>query len=276
MKLIPRRTSAAFTRTELLFVVVTSICLFILATMLMPALGKAKAKSGLSRCWRNQKEIGTAFRVFASDNGDLYPLQALANPYIYQTSFSSNAPGVVASTNAQAWQVFQAMWNELQTPKVLLCPNDLVRKSNERVINFNGLAGETNVVTLNSLGHPDNQNRAVSYAPQATATEMNPLGVGNLDNNINFATEKTFGKTKAAASGSRFSITSPEQARRLYWVKGRNSEPPHGPGNLTYADGSVHQGDATVLQQALLNAGAAYGWGTATAPGPGASVFLMP
>ena len=273
MKLTTRKKTTGLTRLELLIVIVIII---VLVSPLLPTLNRAKAKRGRIKCLSNQKQIGTAFRVFASDNGDLFPLQARGNSYIYQPERVGTDPGAVASTNAQAWQVFQAMWNELQTPKVLLCPNDLVRKSNERVINFNGLAGETNVVTLNSLGHPDNQNRAVSYAPQATATEMNPLGVGNLDNNINFATEKAFGKTKAAASGSRFSINSPEQARRLYWVKGRNIEPPHAPGNFTYADGRVQQGDATVLQQALLNAGAAYGWGTPTAPGPGASEFLMP
>ena len=273
MKLTTRKTPAGLTRLELLIVIVIII---VLVSPLLPTLNRAKAKRGRIKCLSNQKQIGTAFRVFASDNGDLFPLQARGNSYIYQPERVGTDPGAVASTNAQAWQVFQAIWNELQTPKILLCPDDLARRPYNRVTDFNGLANAPSQVTNTSLGYPDNQNRAVSYAPQSNANETSPLGIVALDNNINFATEKSSPKTEAPASGSRFSIISPEQARWVYWVKGRTLRDHELPGNLTFADGSVRGTDSPALRRTLYNSGTNYGWGTPAAPGPGASVFLMP
>ena len=274
MKLIPRRTSAAFTRIELL---VVSAIILVMVSMLLPALGKAKAKPGRIKCVNNQKQIGTAFRVFASDNGELYPLQAKGKPYIYQAGETNTVLGAVASTNAQAWQVFQAMWNELQTPKVLLCPQDTNRHAFQHVSDFNGLAGAPGLMTTNSLGHPDNQNRAVSYTTLALADEAKPLQLLSTDRNINSANStNTAAERGPFPSGIRFTVASESSAKTKYWISGPGAMIHGLQGNLTYADGSVQQATATVLQQSLLNSGNTYGWGTPAAPGPGASIFLMP
>ena len=62
----------------------------------------------------------------------------------------------------------------------------------------------------------------------------------------------------------------------MFWV-GRSSGSFHGlEGNFSFADGSVQQATAKVLQDALVNAGTAYGWGTPTNSAPGVSEFLLP
>ncbi len=266
----------------LIEVVVVLTVVFLLISMLLPAVGKKKAKSGRQRCVGNQKQIATAFRVFASDNDNRYPLQTSNHPYIYPPGGSRTATGAVESTAAQTWQVFQSMWNELQSPKILLCPDDTARIGvrhfgvSERVINFNGLAGAPGDLTTNSLGHPSNQNLAVSYAVQALADESRPLGLLTLDRRINVATAKTAPERPPAASGSRFAITSEQKARSMYWV-GEPWPRRHGEkGVLSLADGSVQEADQRALTEALLKAGTTYGWGTATSNGFGASVFLVP
>ena len=205
MKTNTQSKIAAFTLTEAVIVVVI---IGLLCCALLPALLSAREKSARISCVGRNKQIGTAYRVFASDNEGRYPLQATNNGYIFQPGGSGAFPGAVVSTSAQPWQVFQCMWNELQSPKVLLCPMDRARSTASRVADFGGLFGAPPAMTTASLGHPSNQNMAVSYAPQALADESRPLAVLNADRNINFATPTSAAATLGAASGTRFVVNS--------------------------------------------------------------------
>lgn len=273
MKLRSRPRSTAFSLTEL-FIVVAIIG--ILAAIAVPKLAEAKSKANRISCVGRNKQNGTGYRVFASDNGDRYPLQTTNHPYIYPAGGLSTAPGAVVSSNAQPWQVFQCMWNELQSPKVLLCPSDRARSTANRTTDFNGLARAPGSITTASLGHPGNQNQAVSYTALATADELRPLQVLATDRNINSATTTTAASTPSLPSGTRYTVASPTAAQAMFWVGG-SSGIFHGlQGNLSYADGSVQQATASVLQTALRNSGETYGWGTTATNGLGDSIFLLP
>ncbi len=72
--------SARFTLIELLVVIAI---IAILASLLLPALAKARDKVKTSSCANNQKGIGLALTMYTADNDDTYPYANPARPGYY-------------------------------------------------------------------------------------------------------------------------------------------------------------------------------------------------
>lgn len=103
-----RRKARAFTLIELLVVIAI---IGILASMLLPALAKAKARAQRIACVSNLKQVGLGFRMWSDDNDGRFP---------WRVPVSDGGSKALP----EAWQHFAVISNEIVTPKVLRCYND--------------------------------------------------------------------------------------------------------------------------------------------------------
>lgn len=102
------RRQSAFTLIELLVVMAI---LAILAGMLMPALGRARASGRRANCISNLKQIGTAFEQYVEGNSGRLPYCRAypENPAEGEEAY----PGIV-----------ETLWPLLGTDQVFKCPSD--------------------------------------------------------------------------------------------------------------------------------------------------------
>jgi prepilin-type N-terminal cleavage/methylation domain-containing protein len=119
----------AFTLIELLVVIAV---IAILAALLLPALAAARRKAQRVSCLSNLRQQGTAFRIWADEHGDTYPMnvplaQGGGQEFVGSVKGLLNAtlPADVAHYSP-AYQYY-CISKQLAETKVMYCPADTAR-----------------------------------------------------------------------------------------------------------------------------------------------------
>lgn len=221
----PRRQQTGFSLLDVLLIILS--CAAIALVVFLLYLARSRARSAKLSCTNHLKQVGLAFRIWAGDNGDKFPMQVSI----------TNGGAMEPAQQGSAYEVFLVMSNELNTPKLLFCPNE------------------------------DNPNRQIATVFAATLPPRNPNGPipFTATNNLSYFVGLDAGEAQPdtiISGDDHFSVNGVQPNRGLFllssnapvaWRKGRHT---YG-GNIGLADGSVQGLTLFGFSQTLIRSGVA-------------------
>ena len=209
-----KNSARGFTLIELLVVIAV---LAILCVLFGPNLISHRARSPRIECVNNLKQVGLAFRVWATDHHYNFPMH----------SSTTNAGMLKAAASGNVALIFQVMSNELSTPKVLFCPADMKR---------------TQITSFSQDGVPPLSNANVSYFVGLDAADVLPNSFLSGDDNL------LIGGVEVKPGIQTILTNTP-----IEWSETRHEKQ----GNIGIADGSVQGFSSHALKAALKTTGLA-------------------
>jgi competence protein ComGC len=216
------------TLVEVLFVI---SALIILAVIILPSLVQPRSHHRHSwiACENDLKQVGLAFRVWEGDNNDKYPMSVSV----------TNGGTMELVESGVVWRHFDAMSNELNTPKILFCPNDTDPRRKMATV-FGAARSSAPGVTPEIIPFTGDTN--TSYFIGVDATDLNPTMFLAGDRNLTV-------KGRALSPGLHSFGTN----ELIGWTKDLHVNQ----GNVLMAEGSVQSFNQKSLQEALINTGIA-------------------
>jgi len=167
MTITRRHFFRAFTLIELLTVIAI---VGILTAILLPAIGKAKAKAKRINCVNNLKQVGIAFAGFAADNHGRYPWHMTPRGINLQFSGSMGVSAVFGNN---------AIKSDLSNVRVLLSPCDGERKGVNDELNDGDVTNDEYTDLLYRSVVPE----AMSYGVCEGGDDLKPTTIAALTRN---------------------------------------------------------------------------------------------
>ena len=234
MKSNPTAARRGFTLIE--FMVIVAV-FAVAALMVLPALRPPRInRAPRISCINNLKQVDLAYRQWAIDNNDNFPMEVSV----------TNGGAMEAALTGNVALVFQVMSNELNTPKILLCPADERRTwatTFEQTVPAHGSKGQIQFLSNSNV------NYFVGLNPNETAPEM------ILSGDDNWLVGGKAGGDGVAIKGApvKPGVVSLWTNTPVAWSEARHKKQ----GNVGLADGSVRVFSSSRLAEALRNSGVA-------------------
>ena len=188
--------------------------ILVLALLAIPAMARQRAKSSRIQCVNNLKNIGLGLRMFSTSTSETdRPWQATTN---------EGGSKEFLQDSSLAWRHFLALSNELSTPRIVRCPDDLT-----------GIQPATWRDATN--------NSAFSYFFGLDASEEDPNTLQGGDSNLELNGQRL-----------RSTLVTLRTNANVQFDNSRHKDPPSGAGNILFGDGSVQQVTSAGLRAALV------------------------
>jgi len=192
-------------------IVVAVLTMLVVVFLLIPRGHYSNSRPQRIQCVNNLKQVGLSFRQWPTGSSDAYPMNVSI----------TNGGAMEWTQQGIAWPVFQVLSNELNTPKILVCPADKPRTAAK---SFSEIANKEAVSYFVGLD-------AEEVRPQMFLTGDSDLGIG--------------------PARFRSGIVNLNTNRLVNFSEDRHGKQ----GNVGLADGSVQGYSNSRLRQALTETG---------------------